>query len=240
MRIWRTYEGGIDMYKAIIFDLDNTLLDYDLCETDSMSRTGRQHGLDRWERGERFWETYAPINFMYWNERNERKLTIHQVLEYSFRDTLVRLERDIAYSPELARTYWEHFCGICHFEEGAKELLDDLHGGPKLAVISNGIGESQRKRSSTGGIAHLFDAFIVSDEVGHWKPDRQIFEIALRELGVDRSEALFVGDSLQYDYEGARAAGIDFCFYNRGKIQPGHGIEPRYTVERIGDIRRFL
>ncbi|TNJ63208.1 HAD family hydrolase [Paenibacillus hemerocallicola] len=234
--------GGALLYKAIIFDLDNTLLDYDRCETDSMHLTGRQHGLEQWElfTWDTFWKTFSPINWVYWSERNERKLNIHQVLELSFRDTLERLERDIAFATVLAGTYWEHFCRSCHFEEGARELLSELHGSRKLAVISNGIGESQRKRTASGGIAHLFDAFIVSDEVGHWKPDRNIFEIALRELGVDRSEALYIGDSLRDDYEGSREAGIDFCFYNRGKVRLEERFAPRYVVERLSDIRPLL
>ncbi|MFB9753684.1 HAD family hydrolase [Paenibacillus hodogayensis] len=230
------------MYKAILFDLDNTLLDYDRCEADSMHRTGLQHGLEQWEQftWERFWETFGPINWGYWSDRVARKLSIHQVLEYSFHDTLVKLDRDRTHSTALARTYWEHFCAICHFETGAKELLGELHGGPKLGIVSNGIGESQRRRTASGGIDHLFDAFIVSDEVGHWKPSRPIFEIALQELDVDRSEVLFVGDSLQDDYEGAKAAGIDFCFYNRRKIALEERIAPRYVVERISDLREVL
>ncbi|MEF3306369.1 HAD family hydrolase [Paenibacillus sp. GYB003] len=230
------------MYKAILFDLDNTLLDYDRCEADSMLMTGRQHGLEEWERfsWELFWTTFAPINGVYWNERTERKLSIRQVLDYSFRDTLARLDWDASRSAKLAETYWDHFCALCHFEEGAKELLGELHGSRKLAVVSNGIGEAQRKRTASGDIFRLFDAFIVSDEVGRWKPDPYIFEIALRELGVRPSEALFVGDSLECDYAGALAAGIDFCFYNRSRAPLDAGIAPRYAVERIGDIRSIL
>ncbi|PYI51570.1 HAD family hydrolase [Paenibacillus flagellatus] len=230
------------MYKAIIFDLDNTLLDYDRCESDSLLMTGGRHGFEQWERftWEAFRATFDPINWTYWSERVVRKLTIHQVLEYSFRDTLEKLERDKGEAEALARTYWEHFCAICHFEEGAPELLADLHGSRKLAVVSNGIGEAQRRRTASGGIDHLFDAFVVSDEVGLWKPDRTIFEVALRELGLDRSEVLFVGDSLQDDYAGARNAGIDFCFYNRKRVTLDRGYEPDYVIERIGDIRGVL
>lgn len=229
-------------YKAIIFDLDNTLLDYDRCEADSMHIAGRHHGLEQWDNfnWETFWGTFSPINWIYWSERNERKLTIHQVLELSFRDTLERLERDIAMSQPLASTYWEHFCRLCYFEEGAKELLEELHGQHKLAIISNGIGESQRQRTANGGIAHLFDAFIVSDEVGLWKPDRTIFEIALQKLGVDRSEALYIGDSLNDDYEGAHSAGIDFCFYNRNKSALDVKYQPRYKIERLSELHSIV
>jgi len=226
------------LYKAVIFDLDNTLLNYDLCESDSMRLTGRKHGLEQWERftWELFWEAFAPINWVYWSERIERKLTIHQVLEYSFRDTLKRLEWDSVHSVPLARTYWEHFCELCHFEDGAQELLTELHGSRKLAVISNGIGEAQRKRTASGNIAHLFDSFIISDEVGFLKPDRSIFEIALGELGLDRTEVLYIGDSLEIDGVGASNAGIDFCFYNRGRLPVQGPFVPQYAIERLSEL----
>lgn len=230
------------MYKAILFDLDNTLLDYDRCEADAMLLTGRRHGLEQSESftWESFKKTYAEINWGYWSERVRRKLGIRDILDFSFRDTLLRLEQDAAPSGALADTYWEHFCALCHFEDGAHQLLNELHGRAKLGVISNGIGESQRRRTASGGIFHLFDAFIVSDEVGLWKPERAIFELALHELGVDRSEVLFVGDSLTDDYAGAQGASIDFCFYNRGGLPPEDGLVPHYTVERIGDVRRIV
>ncbi|WP_268794547.1 HAD family hydrolase [Paenibacillus sp. DMB20] len=50
------------------------------------------------------------------------------------------------------------------------------------------------------------------------EPDRQIFELMLKELKVRPEEALYIGDSLRDDYEGARGAGIDFCLY-RGRDQ---------------------
>ncbi|MCJ8008055.1 YjjG family noncanonical pyrimidine nucleotidase [Lederbergia wuyishanensis] len=225
-------------YKAIIFDLDNTLLNYSVSELKSMQKTVTKHGLihNKSFTWDHFWNVYTTINMNYWNDRVKSNYSIYQVLEYSFNDTLKNLNLDITESKILANFYWETFCTACDFEEHAQDLLSHLHGKYRMAIISNGIGEAQRGRLSAGGIDHFFDELIISDEVGYWKPDKEIFEEALKRLDISSTDALFVGDSLQDDYYGALNAGIDFCFYNR----MGHSIEknirPKYMIENLNKL----
>ncbi|MBO7745571.1 HAD-IA family hydrolase [Paenibacillus sp. MWE-103] len=229
-------------YKAILFDLDNTLLDYDASERESMQGAIRRFGLpDRegflWEA---FRAAFAPINWTYWSERMARNLHISQVLEYSFRDTLAQLGHDGVPAAELAAAYWELFCSSCRFMDGTPELLPRLHGAYALGIVSNGIGEAQRKRLATGGILHYFPHVFVSDEVGAAKPDRLIFDRAVASLGVPRADILFVGDNLKDDYEGARAAGIDFCHYNPGRKPADAAIAPDYTIHALFELDAII
>lgn len=229
-------------YKAILFDLDNTLLNYSMSELKSMQQTVKEHQLVENEafKWESFWSLYRTINFHYWNERINKSYTIFEVLEYSFHDTLTQLGMDHADSKALADLYWNAFCAACDFEDHAKETLSALHGHYQLAIISNGIGEAQRSRLTAGGLSHYFDALIVSDEVGYWKPDKEIFEEALARLDIKHSEALFIGDSLHDDYNGAVNAGIDFCYYNRNGEPMDHTVRPKYMIDSLQHIRRYL
>jgi putative hydrolase of the HAD superfamily len=81
-------------------------------------------------------------------------------------------------------------------------------GGARLAVVSNwdvslhDVLERTRLRP-------LVDVVVTSAEVGVAKPDPGIFAIALERLGAPRDGAVHVGDSLEVDVAGARAAGVD-------------------------------
>lgn len=230
------------MYKAIIFDLDNTLLNYSTSELHSMQNTVKEHGLteNKLFNWSEFWGLYQKINMNHWNDRVKSNYSIYQVLEKSFQDTINELNLDYSESTTLAKSYWQTFCNTYHFEEYAPEILSLLHGKYKLAIISNGIGEAQRSRLAVGGIAHYFDALVVSDEVRYWKPDKEIFNLALKQLNVDHTEALYIGDSINDDYYGALNAGIDFCLYNPKGIPVQDKVRPKFIVEKLEEILNVL
>lgn len=187
-----------------------------------------------------FWKIFAPINYMYWSERNERNINVLQVIEFSFRDTLQRMKEEHAISKSMAATYWKLFCESSHMEKGAAQLLSQLHGHYKLGIITNGIGEAQRSRLALGKIVHYFDSLVISDEVGYSKPDIEIFEAAFSQLGVRSKDVLFVGDSLSDDYKGAQNAGIDFCYYNKKRGVLEDHIQPKFVVENLSDIKKLV
>ncbi|WP_409344716.1 HAD family hydrolase [Paenibacillus sp. MBLB4367] len=229
------------MYKAIIFDMDNTLVNYEVCELQSMRLTCERNRLfdERSFEWERFWPSYLTSNAVHWESfvTGGGVKTIGEVLANSFRDTL---GGELANPDELARTYWEHFCQMCVFEEGADRLLEDIAGIYKLGIITNGISESQRARLKAGNIYDRFDSIVISDEVGFRKPSKAIFDIALRQLQADSHEVLFVGDSLRDDYAGAVNAGIDFCYYNRNGTDVPGGMRPKFVLDSMSEFKRIF
>ncbi|EYU22429.1 hypothetical protein MIMGU_mgv1a0131481mg, partial [Erythranthe guttata] len=96
-----------------------------------------------------------------------------------------------------------------HLPEGAYETMLCLKdSGVKLAVVSN-FDSRLRKLLKDLNVLHLFDAVIISSEVGYEKPDDKIFRAALDEISVDASKAVHVGDDIKADKAGANAVGID-------------------------------
>ncbi|XID94862.1 YjjG family noncanonical pyrimidine nucleotidase [Paenibacillaceae bacterium WGS1546] len=230
------------MYQAVLFDLDNTLLNYSYSEIDCMRRTLRDHRLlyeeqDGWNA---FWEAFSRHNAKHWFDFVEKRgphRSIRDVLFRSFQDTLQLSSDDCE---RLSATYWDYFCHTCHFESGAEEILLRLRPRFKLGIISNGIGEAQGKRLAAGNVREIFQTVVVSDEAGVRKPRKEIFDIALQEMRLDRREVVFVGDSLTDDYAGARNAGIDFCFYNnRNAAMPG-GVAPDYVIRELQELTSVI
>jgi YjjG family noncanonical pyrimidine nucleotidase len=240
----RKYNQAEDdnMYKAIIFDLDNTLLNYSLSEVESMKRTLQDHKIfvNEEEKWHEFWKLFTKHNFTHWmdfvNNVGSHK-SIEDVLISSFRDSLNLgdTQHEI-----LTNTYWDYFCNTCLFEGGAEEVIHSLKNQYKLGIISNGISTAQRKRLAAGNIKDIFESIVVSDEVGIRKPRKEIFEISLSELKLSNHEVLFIGDSLNDDYHGARNAEIDFCFYNRNGISITNEYQPKYIVSQLQELLRVI
>ncbi|ONK73913.1 uncharacterized protein A4U43_C03F870 [Asparagus officinalis] len=85
-------------------------------------------------------------------------------------------------------------------------LLKDA--GVKMAVVSN-FDNRLRKLLKDLNVAHLFDAIVISSEVGYEKPRRDIFKSALDQIGVEAGKAVHIGDDEKADRDGANAFGID-------------------------------
>lgn len=92
--------------------------------------------------------------------------------------------------------------------EACAALARVKRAGLVTGVISNSNG-SVRRLLDRAGLARHLDFVIDSSVVGVEKPDRRIFELALREAGVAAAEAVYVGDLYSVDVLGARAAGVD-------------------------------
>jgi putative hydrolase of the HAD superfamily len=88
--------------------------------------------------------------------------------------------------------------------------------GLRLGVISNWDPRLPEVLERLG-LAPLFDSLVYSSAVGAEKPDRRIFEAALRSLGVEAGEALHVGDGRLEDVEGAQAVGMHAVHLTRGR-----------------------
>jgi putative hydrolase of the HAD superfamily len=98
---------------------------------------------------------------------------------------------------------------------GAEPLLAWLRGhGLRIGLISNTIwpAEVHRRDLARYGLEDHIDAMVFSSEAGFWKPDPRIFGVALDALGVAAEGAVFVGDRLLEDVQGAQRAGMRSVF----------------------------
>lgn len=89
----------------------------------------------------------------------------------------------------------------------SRAVLERLRRRFRIAVVSNFYGNLDRVLDD-GGLAPFIDAAIDSSVVGHAKPDPRIFEAALNAIGVNASNAVMVGDSLDKDLAPARQLGM--------------------------------
>jgi putative hydrolase of the HAD superfamily len=91
------------------------------------------------------------------------------------------------------------------------------------------------------GIRSAFEKIMISVEVGWCKPHPVIFERTLTEMGIQASEALFIGDQLYLDVLGGIQAGMDVVWLDSGReVWTTEFPRPTYRVDSISEVARLL
>lgn len=232
------------MYEIILFDLDDTLLDFGQSERESLKRIHAEFysQLDF----PIFEESFMNINRALWSRVGTQA--------DSLTPSEIRLRRFIEFNQKynihhdhisIADNYEKHLGETADWLPGVKEAVENLHKKDYLlGIVTNGLVSVQYKKHERHELAKWFQSFVVSDKVNITKPHKGIFELALTELKVlDLTKVLMVGDSLQADGHGAKNAGIDFCLVGQGspeEIHRAHGIPVRYSIPSVCELPQIL
>jgi HAD superfamily hydrolase (TIGR01549 family) len=123
---------------------------------------------------------------------------------------------------------------------GAVSHAEPMAARP-IGIVTNGPTEVQHAKLELLGINDLVDFVLVSEEFGVAKPDPEIFREALRLAGVRPEEAIFVGDSVEFDMAGAQGAGIPAVWVNRQKrpwTDPGP--PPTRQIRSVADLPQLF
>jgi FMN hydrolase / 5-amino-6-(5-phospho-D-ribitylamino)uracil phosphatase len=139
---------------------------------------------------------------------------------------------------ESIRHYYEPLCLF----DGVAETLQELSQLYPLGVITNWDSEDEQRRKVRHlGLEGNFRYFVVSAGAGYEKPDPRIFAHALSLAEVRPAGAVFVGDRLDVDVGGAKAAGMRAVWFNHweGKLD-GALPSPDAVIERFSDLPGVL
>jgi putative hydrolase of the HAD superfamily len=139
---------------------------------------------------------------------------------------------------DLEQQVWDRHVQVA---EGALETLRGLRArGLKTAVASNAPfpPEMMRRQMRFNQIGDELDVVVMSAEVGKRKPARELYLAALDLLSVEPGEALYVGDRVQEDYEGARAVGMEAVICTQlARHAPPDGVP---TIRRLTDLLELV
>ena len=117
------------------------------------------------------------------------------------------------------------------------DVLRELSEVATLAVVTNGFDRVQSRRVRESGILDFVEDVFVSEKMDSEKPNRKIFDAALRALGVEnREHVLMVGDSLSSDVQGGVNAGLDTCWYNPNHAENPGKVVPTYEISSLEEL----
>jgi putative hydrolase of the HAD superfamily len=256
--------------RALLFDLDNTLLMEDEATFSSVRRAcelardvagadaDALHAATLWVADE-LWRAapiygYAEGMGMWWGEGlwgefrgDAAGLRSLRAFVPGFRRAVWRgalaavAVSDDALAAELDARYVAARRAHQPIDPEAESVLDDLARDHRLGLVTNGAPDVQREKLADTTLARHFGAIVISAELGIAKPDPRIFEHALRAIGADANGSVMIGDSLTRDVAGARSAGLRSIWIDRGDGPPKpEDAVPDARVTALSQIRSCL
>ena len=159
--------------------------------------------------------------------------------------TLNRFDYDFDVSDQVVvgatMAFADEFMRYVSLDEDALDVLEKLHGKYKLGLVSNfAIPECGWKLLDKFGLKRFFDVIVISGEVNQRKPSSEIFQRALKALGVKASRAVFVGDMLDLDVMGPKKVGMKTVFIKRRPLKHDVDVKPDYVIKGLNELLAVL
>ena len=184
-------------YYCILFDADNTLLDFDAAESKALADTLRNYGI---EPDAETVQTYRTINGELWRQLEKGQIRRDKLMAERF-TRFLKAVNAAGSGAEMNQYYLDQLSGL-------KEFVEEV---------------------------------FVSEKLDSEKPNRKIFDTALRSLGVEnRERVLMVGDSLTSDIQGGINAGLDTCWYNPNHAENPGKVCPTYEISNLEELYQLV
>jgi len=221
------------MIKGVIFDLDNTLLDFMKMKSssiksaiDGMIEAGLD--LDREKASDEIYDIYDKKGYEYQDVLSEfitdkvgeldYKILAGGIVEYK-----KAKEKSLNLYPDVYET-----------------LISISKLGLKLGIVSDAPSREAWIRLYTVKIHDLFDEVVTYNDTGVHKPGKEPFELMIRRLNVDFQNCIMIGDWPDRDIKGAKQLGMKTAFAKYGSTQNISHSGADYDLEHITDIVNII
>ncbi len=224
-------------YEVILFDVDDTLFDFEISEKIALDKTFTEFGYPAGLNDYRV--SYKAISKILWNELEQGFITLAELAVERFRRLFLKHKLEV--NPQVFSSSYLKFLGReTHPISGAVKLCEKLENY-RLAIITNGFAAVQTARIENSALRNTFEQIIISQEAGYNKPTKEIFDYAFSKLQItDKNKVLIVGDSLTSDIQGGINYGIDTCWFNPHYKENNIGNKPTHEVHDLMDILKVL
>ena len=225
-------------YKYLLFDVDNTLFDYTKGERYALESSFGHFGINY--NFADFAVFYATINHQIWSEFERKEITSVKLRVERFKRLFMKLDMNID-AADFSEFYLNQLGETAYLLDGALDMLNSIPAQYELALITNGLKDTQISRLNKSVIQKFFSKITISEDVPNPKPHEDIFIEAMRKFGnPDKSEVIIIGDSLSSDIQGGINFGIDTCWFNPEKTENTSSFIPTYTIHNLMDFLNII
>jgi len=229
-------------YKDLFFDLDHTLWDFETNSKETIQELYITHRLA--DLGivdfDGFYSTYSAHNHRLW-ERYTKGFIKQEELRWK-RVYLSLLDFKVANEPlakEMSQSYLEILPNKKHLFPYTIEILEYLKQKDyKMHLITNGFESVQFKKIKNSGLQDYFIEVITSEASNSLKPQKEIFEYALKNANASVEKSIMIGDNESADIQGGINIGMDTIFVNHIQVVPT--VPATYTITHLKELENIL
>ena len=225
-------------YKDLFFDLDHTIWDFELNSKETLWDLHQKYALEA--KGindfDVFYSNYSVHNHRLWDrytkgfikqEELRWKRIYLSLLDYKIADE--------ALSKEMSIDYLDILPNKKNLFPYTTEILEYLKSKDySMHLITNGFESVQFKKIKNSNLADYFTEVITSEASNSLKPNKEIFEYALKASGAKLETSIMIGDNESADIQGAINAGMDSIFVNHLQIQPT--VPATHTITHLKEL----
>ena len=220
------------MLKAIIFDLDNTLIDFMTmkklsCDAAITAMIGAGLNVDKEKAMKELFKLYDKYGL-------EKKTIFQKFLKKIAK----KVDYEILASGIVA--YRRVRAGFLEPYPHVSEVLFELkRRGIKLAIVSDAPRLKAWIRLVSMKINHLFDVVVTFEDTKELKPSTKPFEFTFKKLKLKPQQCLMVGDRPERDIKGAKKLGIITCFAKYGNPK-AKSLGADYEINDIKELLEIV
>ena len=229
-------------YKDLFFDLDHTLWDFETNSKETIQELYTTHRLA--DLGivdfDGFYSTYSAHNHRLW-DRYTKGFIKQEELRWK-RVYLSLLDFKVANEPlakQMSQAYLEILPNKKHLFPYTIEILEYLKQKDyKMHLITNGFESVQFKKIKNSGLQDYFIEVITSEASNSLKPQKEIFEYALKNANASVEKSIMIGDNESADIQGGINIGMDTIFVNHIQVVPT--VPATYTITHLKELENIL
>lgn len=198
-------------YQTLLFDIDDTLLDFGASENAALQALFNEQQLILTDDIK---QRYQTINQGLWRDFEKGNISREQVVNTRFSLLFSEYGQQVD-GPLVEKKYRAYLNEGHQLIPGAMSLIKALQKDYSLYVVTNGVSKTQYKRLTDAQLLPLFKDIFVSEDTGYQKPMKEYFHYVFDRIpNLNPDTTLIIGDSLTSDIQGGYLAGIDTCWFN--------------------------
>ena len=229
--------NGEKVFKAVLLDVDGTLLDFNESAKEAMVRAFNVVGV---KYSEKVFITFHTVNDRLWQRIEKGEITraeLHKIRWKTIYEELgVKADYDLT-----ERLFLAGLNEIAVPVKDALETVKYLSKKYKVYTASNAPYTQQVNRLTTSGILPYITKILNFETLGIHKPQKEFFDkCAEAVLPANKSQTVIIGDSLSADIKGGRDIGITTVWFNENGKKIAEDRIFDYEINSLKDIKNIL